>query len=144
MRQTDDRPPAPRHCPARRPDRAPTVALALAALALTAALPAAANGPGLSPGPTPGPTPDAARSDALVRMVRQDCGSCHGMQLTGGLGPALTREALADKPLEGLVATIYRGRPGTPMPGWQSMLSEPEAQWIAERLMAGFPQEKMR
>ena len=29
----------------------------------------------------------------LVRIVRQDCGSCHGMRLTGGLGPALTREA---------------------------------------------------
>jgi cytochrome c55X len=88
--------------------------------------------------------PGATRRHELVRMVRQDCGSCHGMQLTGGLGPALTREALADKPLEGLVATIYQGRPGTPMPGWRSMLSEPEAQWIAERLMAGFPQEASR
>ena len=32
-------------------------------------------------------------------MVRQDCGSCHGLRLTGGPGPALTREALADKAL---------------------------------------------
>ena len=45
-------------------------------------------------------------------MVRQDCGACHGMRLTGGLGPALTREALADKPIESLVATIVHGRPG--------------------------------
>lgn len=44
------------------------------------------------------PAPDASRSRELVRMVRQDCGSCHGMRLTGGLGPALTREALADFP----------------------------------------------
>ena len=88
--------------------------------------------------------PLATRRHELVRMVRQDCGSCHGMQLTGGLGPALTREALADKPLEGLVATIFQGRPGTPMPGWRSMLTEPEAWWIAERLMAGFPQESAR
>ncbi|HNB47134.1 MAG TPA: cytochrome c, partial [Burkholderiaceae bacterium] len=73
-----------------------------------------------------------------------DCGSCHGMRLTGGLGPALTREALADKSLEGLAITIYQGRLGTPMPGWRSMLSEPEAQWIAERLQAGFPQEDTR
>ncbi|HNG80586.1 MAG TPA: cytochrome c [Burkholderiaceae bacterium] len=88
--------------------------------------------------------PSAPRRAELVRMVRQDCGSCHGMRLTGGLGPALTREALADKSLEGLAITIYQGRLGTPMPGWRSMLSEPEAQWIAERLQAGFPQEDTR
>jgi len=92
----------------------------------------------------PAAEPAAPRRQALVRMVRQDCGSCHGMQLTGGLGPALTREALADKSLDGLAITIYQGRLGTPMPGWRSMLSEPEAQWIAERLVAGFPQEGAR
>jgi cytochrome c55X len=27
------------------------------------------------------------RQRELIRMVRQDCGSCHGLQLTGGLGP---------------------------------------------------------
>ncbi len=84
----------------------------------------------------------AARQHELVRMVRQDCGSCHGMRLTGGLGPALTREALADKPVESTAATIYHGRPGTPMPGWRAMLSPAEAQWIAEQLMQGFPQEQ--
>lgn len=78
---------------------------------------------------------------ALVRMVRQDCGSCHGMHLTGGLGPALTPAALADKPVESLAATIYGGRPGTPMPPWKAMLSEAEAHWIAQKLLAGFPQE---
>ncbi len=81
------------------------------------------------------------RQFELVRMVRQDCGSCHGMRLSGGLGPALTREALLDKPLEGLAATIYYGRPGTPMPGWRTMLSVPESMWIAEQLMHGFPNE---
>lgn len=85
--------------------------------------------------------PAAARQQALVHMVRQDCGSCHGMRLTGGLGPALTREALADRPLESLVATTLHGRPGTPMPGWSSMLSEAEARWIARQLQAGFPDE---
>ena len=88
------------------------------------------------------PTP--TREQALIRMVRQDCGSCHGMQLTGGLGPALTPAALADKPLESLVATIYAGRPGTPMPPWKALLSEAEAHWIAQRLLAGFPQEARR
>jgi cytochrome c55X len=86
------------------------------------------------------PTPQRERQ--LVRMVRQDCGSCHGMRLTGGLGPALTPEALADKPLEAMVATIFHGRPGTPMPGWRAMLSEADARWIAERLTAGFPDEQ--
>lgn len=84
---------------------------------------------------------EPARRDTLVRMVRQDCGSCHGMRLTGGLGPAITREALADWPLDSLVATIYQGRPGTPMPGWRSMISEAEARWIAEQLRRGFPEE---
>ncbi len=79
----------------------------------------------------------AAREQALVHMVRQDCGSCHGMRLTGGLGPALTPQALAGKPLESLVATIYQGRPGTPMPGWRAMITEEEARWIAETLLAG-------
>ncbi len=85
--------------------------------------------------------PDAIRSAELVRMVRQDCGSCHGMRLTGGLGPALTREALADFPLDSLAAVIFHGRPGTPMPPWKAMLSEPEARWIAVRLQQGFPEE---
>ncbi|MBX9610169.1 MAG: cytochrome c [Burkholderiales bacterium] len=88
--------------------------------------------------------PDAARQQALVHMVRQDCGSCHGMRLTGGLGPALTREALTDRPLESLVATIYHGRPGTPMPPWRAMLSEAEARWVAVQLQQGFPEENAR
>ncbi len=85
--------------------------------------------------------PDPARQQQLVRMVRQDCGSCHGMRLTGGLGPALTREALAERPLEMVVATIIHGRPGTPMPPWSAMLSDGDARWIAERLLAGFPED---
>lgn len=84
--------------------------------------------------------PDTARQRELVRLVRQDCGSCHGLYLTGGLGPALTREAMTDKPLDSMAATIYGGRPGTPMPPWKAMLSEAEALWIAQQLMAGFPE----
>ncbi|MBZ8142054.1 cytochrome C55X NirC [Rubrivivax gelatinosus] len=84
--------------------------------------------------------PAPARQQQLVRVVRQDCGSCHGMRLTGGLGPALTPQALADKPVDALAATIFHGRPGTPMPPWRAMLDEGEARWIAERLLAGFPE----
>jgi cytochrome c55X len=90
--------------------------------------------------PTPAVTPE--RATALVRMVRQDCGACHGMQLTGGLGPALTPAALADKPLDSMTAVIFGGRPGTPMPPWRGLLTETEARWIAEALARGLPEEK--
>lgn len=88
------------------------------------------------------PSPERARE--LVRMVRQDCGSCHGMTLNGGLGPALTVEALKirDIPKESLVATIVGGRPGTPMPPWHRFLSEAEADWIVDRLLEGFPNQQ--
>ena len=79
---------------------------------------------------------------ALVRLVRQDCGSCHGMTLNGGLGTPLTVQALSEKPVEGLAATILYGRPGTAMPAWKSMLSEADAQWIAAHLLEGFPEER--
>jgi cytochrome c55X len=77
----------------------------------------------------------------LVRLVRQDCGSCHGMTLQGGLGTPLTPEALANKPAETLAATILYGRLGTAMPPWKTLLSEAEANWIVERLQEGFPEE---
>ncbi len=131
-----------------RPTRVGSIRMAGMVLALLVGASAGAGeGVGLGDAAAqaaPAAEPAAPRRQALVRMVRQDCGSCHGMQLTGGLGPALTREALADKSLDGLAITIYQGRLGTPMPGWRSMLSEPEAQWIAERLVAGFPQEGAR
>jgi cytochrome c55X len=84
--------------------------------------------------------PSPARQKELIHLVRQDCGSCHGMTLQGGLGPALLPATLADKPVEGLVATIIGGRPGTPMPPWHRFLAEDEAQWIVAKLMSGFPQ----
>ncbi len=89
-------------------------------------------------------SPQAERQQALVHVVRQDCGSCHGMRLTGGLGPALTPSALAERPLAALVATILQGRPGTPMPGWQGLLTEQDARWIAQQLQSGFPEERVR
>jgi len=85
--------------------------------------------------------PPLARQAELLRTLRQDCGSCHGMRLTGGLGPALTAQALQERPLESLVATIYQGRPGTPMPPWRGLITENEVRWLAERLQAGVPPE---
>jgi cytochrome c55X len=88
--------------------------------------------------------PQPSRERDLVRLVRQDCGACHGMTLKGGLGPALLPDALRDKPAESLRATILRGRPGTAMPPWQGMLSETDADWIVKYLLAGFPREAAR
>lgn len=85
--------------------------------------------------------PSSARQKELVHLVRQDCGSCHGMSLKGGLGPALLPAMLAERPAESMTATILFGRPGTPMPGWQRFVNESEAAWIVARLRDGFPEE---
>ncbi|MCC6531601.1 MAG: cytochrome c [Burkholderiales bacterium] len=84
------------------------------------------------------------RAKELVRLVRQDCGSCHGLTLRGGLGPALLPDSLRDKPEESLRYTILLGRPGTAMPPWKSILSEAEVDWILQRLRTGFPHEDKR
>ena len=86
--------------------------------------------------------PPAERQAELTRLVREDCGSCHGMRLTGGLGSPLTADALRDKPAEALVATVMYGRPGTAMPPWRTMLSEADVRWIVAHLAAGFPEMK--
>ena len=84
--------------------------------------------------------PPPARQAQLADLVRQDCGSCHGLTLKGGLGPSLEPGALAEKDSEVLSYVILHGRRGTPMPPWREHLSEPEAQWIVEQLKKGFPQ----
>ncbi len=76
----------------------------------------------------------AQRQNQLRELVHQDCGSCHGMRLTGGLGPALTPEALTGKNHEFLFFTISEGRPGTPMPPWKMLLSTAEINWIVDYL----------
>ena len=83
--------------------------------------------------------PAPARQSELVRLVRQDCGSCHGLTLKGGLGPPLVAEALVDKPAESLKYTVLYGRRGTPMPAWRPFLTDADAEWIIARLREGFP-----
>ena len=83
--------------------------------------------------------PAPARQAELTRLVRQDCGACHGRTLKGGLGPPLVAAALEAKPAESLKYTILYGRRGTPMPGWRPFLTEAEADWIVARLIEGFP-----
>lgn len=83
--------------------------------------------------------PDAERQAQLEHLLVQDCGSCHGLRLTGGLGPAITRDALAGKPRESLIATVSHGRPGTAMPGWNALLDEQDIVWLVDLLLEGYP-----
>ena len=77
------------------------------------------------------------RQTELMYLLKQDCGSCHGMTLKGGLGPALLPETLSGKPRDLLVTTILEGRTGTAMPPWKAMLTQDEAEWITVQLQQG-------
>jgi cytochrome c55X len=81
--------------------------------------------------------PAPTRQRELVRLLRQDCGACHGLRLTGGLGPALTPDALKDKAPANLAAAIVHGRAGTAMPPWRGFISDAEADWLVARLREG-------
>ena len=80
---------------------------------------------------------DPTRQNELMYFLKHDCGSCHGMTLKGGLGPALLPETLSAQPKEYLVTTILEGRKNTAMPPWKSMLSRNDALWITEQLQSG-------
>lgn len=79
----------------------------------------------------------SSRQHELLRLLKHDCGSCHGMTLRGGLGPALLPKFIEGKPKAYLVNTILQGRKGTPMPPWRQFMSEQEAAWLIEVLLKG-------
>jgi cytochrome c55X len=81
--------------------------------------------------------PPIARQDQLLYRLRQDCGSCHGMTLKGGLGPPLLPGAIAAKADDALVDVILHGVAGTPMPPWDFEISRDEAAWLVQRLREG-------
>ena len=85
-------------------------------------------------------TVSEGRARALERLVRQDCGSCHGMTLKGGLGPDIRAERFAGVPVEVIAKVILDGIPGTPMPPWRPLLSNEDATWIAHYLSGGTEQ----
>ena len=80
------------------------------------------------------------RQKELIHLLKQDCGSCHGMTLKGGLGPALLPENLQNKPSLFLQNTILKGRPGTAMPPWETILTKQEIQWLTNQLQLGIDQ----
>ena len=73
----------------------------------------------------------------LRNLVIQDCGSCHGMTLKGGLGSPLRPDDLEYLETRALAMIVLDGIPGTPMPPWRGLLSVGDAHWIATRLKNG-------
>lgn len=84
-----------------------------------------------------GEGPSAPDQDRLANLVIQDCGSCHGMTLKGGLGPPLRPGDLADLPVEAIAAIIREGVPNTAMPPWKPLLPPEEIHWISQQLKSG-------
>jgi cytochrome c55X len=80
--------------------------------------------------------PDAAR---LEYLLQQDCGSCHGLSLKGGLGSDLRASRLSGREEAVLAHAIREGVPGAAMPPWKALLSEDEITWLAARLKRGTP-----
>ena len=92
-------------------------------------------------------TPYAAHADGtalsvinqvqLTDFVQQDCGSCHGLTLEGGLGGPLLPENLEHMDTMVIQEVILGGLPGTAMPPWRGFLKPQEAAFIAEGLKTG-------
>lgn len=80
---------------------------------------------------------DNVRAVALERLVVQDCGSCHGMTLGGGLGRPITPELMRHYDREVLRDIVLDGISGTAMPPWRPLITEAEALWIADYLRTG-------
>jgi cytochrome c55X len=70
------------------------------------------------------------RQDELIYLLHQDCGSCHGMTLQGGLGPSLLPAALAGKPAQYLQRVISKGVPEKAMPPWENILQPEEINFL--------------
>lgn len=79
----------------------------------------------------------AARQGELIHLLKQDCGSCHGLTLEGGLGPPLLPADLSGKPPEWLRDVILDGIPNTAMPPWRPILSEDEVAWLVKSMLQG-------
>ena len=77
------------------------------------------------------------RQAQLGNLVVQDCGSCHGMTMKGGLGTPLQPQDLAGIEAETIAQIVLDGVPGTPMPPWRGLIDDSEALWIAKALKSG-------
>ncbi|OEJ66412.1 hypothetical protein BEN30_12240 [Magnetovibrio blakemorei] len=77
------------------------------------------------------------RKNELRYVLEQDCGSCHGLTLKGGLGSPLLAGKLTDRDATDLASIILDGVPGTPMPPWRPLIQPHEALWLAQILKSG-------
>ena len=77
---------------------------------------------------------DEARQEELVYLLKQDCGSCHGLTMKGGLGPPLLARDLEDKPDAYLMTIIAKGAVANGMPPWEALLSEADIEHIVQLL----------
>lgn len=73
----------------------------------------------------------------LANMVIQDCGSCHGLTMRGGLGPPLRPDDLKQQTVESIAAIIKEGVDGTAMPPWKPLLTDEQIFWISRQLKSG-------
>lgn len=80
---------------------------------------------------------EAVEQARLTNLVIQDCGSCHGLTLRGGLGPPLRPDSLERLPVEAIAAIIREGVAGSAMPPWKALLSSEEIHWISRQLKSG-------
>ena len=77
------------------------------------------------------------RQQELIYLLHQDCGSCHGMTLRGGLGRSLLPAALAGKSPRYLQQVISKGVPDKAMPPWEDILPAQEIDFLVTYLQQG-------
>ncbi len=82
-----------------------------------------------------------SRQKELKHLLVQDCGSCHGLTLEGGLGPPLLPADMAEKSKEWLSQVILDGIPETAMPPWRPFMNKVEADWLVNILQQGLSNE---
>ena len=82
-----------------------------------------------------------SRQKELKHLLVQDCGSCHGLTMEGGLGPPLLAPEMSERPKEWLRQVILDGIPDTAMPPWRPFVNEVEADWLVKILQQGLSNE---
>ena len=76
--------------------------------------------------------PPVERQAQLLHLLRHDCGSCHGLDHAGWLGPALSPQALAGKDDQVLTEIVLDGVPGHAYAAMAFELSRDEAAWMID------------
>jgi cytochrome c551 len=109
--------------------------LLLTMLALTFAISVAAcarNAPAPAPAPSPAPSGGAAGTVDAQAIYKQNCVSCHGTDMSGGIGPNIQNVGARLSAAE-MTARITNGGGG--MPPFRGTLKEEEiaalVQWLA-------------